>query len=165
MLNLYAAFASLYPDCCIGLETGRGLNSHLDKAAQQPWARCSQLCASVTKQCICHVTQPSLYSNIHGSHSLGYKKFQDFSRTFQDSSSIFPRPCGKPTIFKYNDKQQLVCLGQCWDNIESLLVHWLRKHFWHTCSPENVPDGTNYGYFCLQKPVYLKLKTAMHIIA
>jgi len=29
---------------------GRGFNSHLDKAAQQPWASCSHLRAPVTKQ-------------------------------------------------------------------------------------------------------------------
>jgi len=29
---------------------GRGLNSHWDKAAEQPWASCSHLCATDTKQ-------------------------------------------------------------------------------------------------------------------
>jgi len=38
-------------------------------------------------------------------------------------------------------------------------------HFWHTCSPENVPDGNNYDYFRLHKHVYLKPKTAMYITA
>ena len=41
----------------------------------------------------------------------------------------------------------------------------LQKHFWHTLSPENVPLSNNYKNFRLQKDVYLKLKTAINIIA
>jgi len=46
---------------------------------------------------------------LQGSHSLGYKNFQDISRTpkafFQDRRT--------PAMLKYKDKQQLLCsLGQ-----------------------------------------------------
>ena len=32
------------------------------------------------------------------SHSLAYKKFHDFSRTFQDRQNIFPGLCPSPAV-------------------------------------------------------------------
>jgi len=49
---------------------------------------------------------------IQGSHSLGYKKIRDFSRTFQAPRSIFPGLCRKPAMFKNSNKQQLRSLGE-----------------------------------------------------
>jgi len=46
----------------------------------------------------------SLRRTLHktqGSHSVGYKEFQD-------PRSVFPGPCRKPAMFKYRDKQQLL---------------------------------------------------------
>jgi len=43
-----------------------------------------------------------------GSHTFNDKKFQDFSRTFQDLQHVFPGPCRSLPIFKYKDKQQLL---------------------------------------------------------
>jgi len=54
-------------------------------------------------------SQYNSYS-MQGSHSLDYKKFEDFSRTFQAPEKIFQEPSRKPAIFKYNNNQQLRAL-------------------------------------------------------
>ena len=54
----------------------------------------------------------SIYQSIQGSHSLGHRKFHDFSRTFQAPRSIIPGPCRKPAMFKNSNKQQLKSLGE-----------------------------------------------------
>ena len=47
-----------------------------------------------------------------GSHSLGYKKFQDFSGLSRPPEAFFPGPCRKSAMFKYGNKQQLKSLGE-----------------------------------------------------
>jgi len=92
---------------------------------------------------------------IQGFHSLGYKKIPGLSRTpeaFSQDPVISQQGLNIATDISYR-----VC------DVSSQMGS--RKHFWHTCSPENVPGGNNYRYFRLQKHVYLKPKTDICIIA
>jgi len=48
-------------------------------------------------------------TDIQSSHTFnGKKKFQDFSRTFQDRQNVFPGPYRSLPTFKYKGKQQLL---------------------------------------------------------
>jgi len=83
------------------------------------------------------------------------------SRTDPGHQKYFPGPCRKPAVFKYSDSQPLGGLGEAPPAGSGPEPG--RKSIFHTCSPENVPGGNSYGYFRLQKHVYLKLKTAIRI--
>jgi len=47
-------------------------------------------------------------ASAQAAHSLGYNKFHDCSRTFQETGNIFPGLRCKPAVLKYRDKQQLL---------------------------------------------------------
>jgi len=69
---------------------------------------------------VSHIKQNGLYQ---GSHSLAYRKFQDFSTTYQDPQNVFPGLCRSPAMLNYRKTTVTYSVYAVWQYNPSQNVH------------------------------------------